>query len=101
MDSAMTPIPTLLSIILGGENLTRKDPQRQIKKATNVYKSLNGLVLIIFARREWSSLRSKFTYRSSVTYYSLRDTNGKLAVPLILIPSFLPSFIHSSIHSFI
>ena len=93
----MTPIPTLLSMILAGENSTRKDPQRQIKKTTTVYISLNGLVLIIFAEREWSSLRSKFTYRSSVTDYSLRDTSGKLAVPLILIPSFLPSFIHSFI----
>ena len=79
----MTPIPTLLSIILAGENLTRKDPQRQIKKATTVYKSLNGLAP--------DYLCSKLTYRSSVTNYSLRDTNGKLAVSLI----------HSLIHAFI
>ena len=48
--------------------------QRQIKKATMVYKSLNGLAP--------NYLRSKFTYRSSVITYSLRDTNGKLAIPL-------------------
>ena len=91
----MTPIPTLLSIILAGENLTRKDPQRQIKKATTVYKSLNGLAP--------DYLCSKLTYRSSVTNYSfrnsLRDTNGKLAVSLIhsLIHSFIDSFIHLSV----
>ena len=79
----MTPIPTLLSIILAGENLTRKDPQRQIKKATTVYKSLNGLAP--------DYLCSKFTYRNSVTNYSLRDTNGKLTVSLI------HSFIHLSV----
>ena len=47
------------------------DTQRQIKKATMMYKSLNGL-----------ALRSKFTGRRSVTTYSLRDINGKLAMPL-------------------
>ena len=77
----MTPIPTLLSIILAGENLTRKDLQRQIKKATTVYKSLNGLAP--------DYLCSKFTYSGSVTNYSLRDTNGRLAIPLIVIHSFL------------
>ena len=74
----MTPILTLLSIILAGENLTRKDLQTQIEKATTVYRSLNGLAP--------DYLCSKLTYRSSV-----RDTNGKLAVSLI----------HSFIHSFI
>ena len=90
----MTPIPTLLSIILAGENLTRKDPQRQIKKATTVYKSLNGLA---------PDYLCSVTYRSSVTNYSLRDTNGKLAVSLIhsFVRSFVRSFIHSLIHSFI
>ena len=78
----MTPIPTLLSIILAGENLTRKDPQRQIKKATTEYKSPNGLAP--------DYLCSKFTYRGSVTNYSLRETNGKLAIPDC----------HSFIHSF-
>ena len=73
----MTPILTLLSIILAGENLTRKDLQTQIKKATTVYRSLNGLAP--------DYLCSKLTYRSSV-----RDTNGKLVVSLI----------HSFIHSF-
>ena len=50
------------------------DTQRQINKATMVYKSLNGLALIC--------LRSKFTARSNVSSYSLRDTNGKIAIPL-------------------
>ena len=36
-----------------------------------MYKSLNGL-----------ALGSKFTDRRSVTTYSLRDINGKLAMPL-------------------
>ena len=86
----MTPIPTLLSIILAGENLTRKDPQRQIKKATTEYKSPNGLAP--------DYLCSKFTYRGSVTNYSLRETNGKLAIPDC--HSFIHSFVHSFIHSF-
>ena len=86
----MTPFPTLLSIILAGENLTRKDPQRQIKTATTVYKSLNGLA---------PDYLCSVTYRSGVTNYSLRDTNGKLAVSLI--HSFVRSFIHSFIHSFV
>ena len=85
----MTPIPTLLSIILAGENLTRKDPQRQIKKATTVYKSPNGLAP--------DYLCSKFTYRGSVSNYSLRDTNGRLAISLIVIHSFIHSFIPLSV----
>jgi len=51
------------------------DTQRQINKATMVYKSLNGLAP--------NYLRSKFTARSNVSSYSLRDTNGKLAIPLL------------------
>ena len=52
----------------------KRDMQRQINKATMVYKSLNGLAP--------NYLGSKFTARSSVSSYSLRDTNGKLAIPL-------------------
>jgi len=48
------------------------DTQRQINKATMVYKSLNGLAP--------NYLRSKFTASSNVSSYSLRDTNGKLAI---------------------
>ena len=50
------------------------DSQRQIHKATMVYKSLNGLAP--------DYLRSKFVDRSSLTNYSLRDTESKLAIPL-------------------
>ena len=52
------------------------DTQRQIKKVTMVYKSLIGIVP--------NYLRSKFAYHSSVTNYSLRNTNGKLAIPLTI-----------------
>ena len=50
------------------------ESQRQSQKATMVYKSLNDLAP--------DYLRTKFTDRSSVTTYSLRDTEGKLAIPL-------------------
>ena len=39
-----------------------------------VYKSLNGLAP--------NYLRSKFTYRSNVSSYSLRGTNDNLTIPL-------------------
>ena len=39
-----------------------------------VYKSLNGLAP--------NYLRSKFTYRSNVSSYSLRDTNDNVVIPL-------------------
>ena len=50
------------------------DKQRLINKATMVYKSLNGLAP--------NYLRSKFTYHSNVSSYSLRGTNDNLAIPL-------------------
>ena len=50
------------------------DKQRPINKATMVYKSLNGLA--------FNCLLSKFTYRSNVSGYSLRDTNDNLTIPL-------------------
>ena len=50
------------------------DTQRQINKATMVSKSFNGLA--------HNYLRAKFTARSNVSSYSLRDTNGKIAIPL-------------------
>ena len=50
------------------------DKQRLINKATMVYKSLNGLAP--------NYLRSKFTYRSNVSSYSLRGTNDNLTIPL-------------------
>ena len=49
------------------------DSQRSIHKAVMVYKSLNGLTP--------DNLSSKFVDRSSVSNYSLRDTEGKLAIP--------------------
>ena len=52
----------------------RLESQRQIQEAVMVYKSLNGLVP--------TYLQSIFTDRSNKTQYELRDTAGKLAVPL-------------------
>ena len=49
------------------------DSQRKIRKAVMVYKSLNGLTP--------AYLSSKFVDHSSVSSYSLRDTEGKLAIP--------------------
>ena len=61
------------------DNLIKKlgwiklDSQRSIHKAVMVYKSLNGLTP--------DYLSSKFVDRSSVSNYSLRGTEGKLAIP--------------------
>ncbi len=52
----------------------RLQSQRQIQEAVMVYKSLNGLIP--------TNLQSIFTDRSNITQYELRDTVGKLAVPL-------------------
>ena len=49
------------------------DSQRTIHKVVMVYKSLNGFTP--------DYLSSKFVDRSSVSNYSLRDTEGKLAIP--------------------
>ena len=49
------------------------DTQRKLEKAVMVYKSLNGLAP--------DYLRPMFIDRSSITNYSLRDTEGKLAIP--------------------
>ena len=46
------------------------DTQRKLEKAVMVYKSLNGLAP--------DYLRHMFIDRSSITNYSLRDTEGKL-----------------------
>ena len=48
--------------------------QRDLKTATMVYKSLNGLAP--------DYLQSKFTDQSTISTYSLRNCEGKLAVPL-------------------
>ena len=47
--------------------------QRKIAKGTLVYKALNGLAPDYLAQM--------FTERSRITYYTLRDTGGKLALP--------------------
>ena len=47
--------------------------QRQFQKAVMVYKSLNGLAP--------DYMHSMFVNRDSVNLYSLRNTEGKLAVP--------------------
>ena len=48
--------------------------QRELKTATMVYKSLNGLAP--------DYLKSMFTDRSAVSAYSLRNCEVKLAIPL-------------------
>ena len=48
--------------------------QRELKTATIVYKSLNGLAL--------DYLKSMFTDQSAISAYSLWNCEGKLAVPL-------------------
>ena len=64
-----TTKPSSLLENLGWKNLTR---QRQIQRATMVYKSLHGLVP--------EYLCSKFVSRD--TTYSLRDSESKVTVPL-------------------
>ena len=48
--------------------------QRELKTATMVYKSLNGLAP--------DYLKSMFTDRRAISTYSLRNCEGELAVPL-------------------
>ena len=50
------------------------DSQRKIQKVTMVYKSLNGL--------NPDNLQPLFNYRNSVINYTLRDTEGKLTIPM-------------------
>jgi len=60
-----------LFVILGWKKLNL---QRELKTATMVYKSLNGLAP--------DYLKSMFTDRIAISTYSLRNCEGKLAVPL-------------------
>ena len=50
------------------------EAQRKIQTVSMVYKSLNGLAP--------QYLNSLFSYRNEVSSYSLRDSEGKLAIPL-------------------
>ena len=50
------------------------EAQRKIQIASMVYKSLNGVAP--------QYLHSLFSYRNEVSSYSLRDSEGKLAIPL-------------------
>ena len=59
-----------LSVRLGWQKLNL---QRELKTATTVYKSLNGLAP--------DYLKSMFTDRSAISPYSLSNCEGKLAVP--------------------
>jgi len=52
----------------------KQDVQWKIETAAMVYKSLNGLAP--------EYLRSKFTDRSDISSYTLKDYEGKLAIPL-------------------
>ena len=67
----MMPMQMISLLNLAGRNLTL---QRDLKTATMVYKSLNGLAP--------DYLKSMFTNRSAISTYSLRNCEGKLAVPL-------------------
>jgi len=49
--------------------------QRKLKTATVVYKSVDGLAP--------DYLKSMFTDRSAISTYSLRNCDGKLAIPLL------------------
>ena len=49
--------------------------QRKVAKGTMVYKALNGLA------PNYVYLAQMFTERSRITYYTLRDTSDKLALP--------------------
>ena len=60
-------------VLLASINWKKLETQRKIQKAVMVHKSLNGLAP--------DYLRSMFVNRSIVANYSLRDTEGKLAIP--------------------
>jgi len=60
-----------LFLRLGWQKLNR---QRELKTATNLYKSLNGVAP--------DYLKSMFTDRSAISTDSLSNCEGKLAVPL-------------------
>ena len=55
------------------------DSQRKIQKVTMIYKSLNGL--------NPDYLQPLFNYRNSVINYTLRDTEGKLTIPMPRVPT--------------
>ena len=65
-----TELSMLYYIHVGWNKL---DNQRKFHKAVMVHKSLHGLAP--------DYLCSMFTDRSSITSYSLGDTEGKLAIP--------------------
>ena len=67
----MMPMQMISLLNLAGKNLTFS---RDLRTATMVYKSLNGLAP--------DYLKSMFTNRSAISTYSLRNCEGKLAVPL-------------------
>ena len=56
------------------ESWKNLESQRKFHKAVMVYKSINGLAP--------NYLSSMFLDRDSVTNYPLRDTEGKLAIPM-------------------
>ena len=60
-------------VVLASINWKKLETQRKIQKAVMVHKSLYGLAP--------DYLRSMFVNRSIVANYSLRDTEGKLAIP--------------------
>ena len=64
-------VDDLFTIRLGWQKLNL---QRELKTATMVYKSLNGLAP--------DYLKSMFTDRSATSTYCLRNCEGKLALPL-------------------
>ena len=73
-----------LFVRLGSQKLNL---QRELKTGTMVYKSLNGLAP--------DYLKSMFTDRSATSSYSLRNCEGKLALPLPRTNFLKNSFIYS------
>ena len=62
-----------ISIVLASIDWKKLETQRRIQKAVMVHKSLYGLAP--------DYLQSMFVNRNIVANYSLRDTEGKLAIP--------------------
>ena len=62
-----------VDVVLASIDWKKFETQRKIQKAVMVHKSLHGLAP--------DYLRSMFVNRSIVANYSLRDTEGKLAIP--------------------
>ena len=69
------PTMRMMSLLdLAGKNLICNENSKQPLWSIKIYKSLNGLTP--------DYLKSMFTDRSAISTYSLRNCEGKLALPL-------------------